>query len=71
VSLFEFPITFLGSSLLGCGDSFFSPPLLLVCVPGLLGGVTPPCANGQLVQEEGLVLPVSLGEGLRCTMEPG
>jgi hypothetical protein len=31
----------------------------------------PPGANGQLDPEKELVLLVSRGEGLRCTMEPG
>jgi hypothetical protein len=38
--------------------------------PRLQGEVIPPGANRQFDLEEGLILLVSLGEGLRCTTEP-
>jgi hypothetical protein len=31
----------------------------------------PPGTNGHLDLEEGIAFPVSWGEGLRCTKEPG
>jgi hypothetical protein len=68
--MFKFPITFLRGSLPGLWRLFFSPPLLPGAFPGPLGEVILPGANGQLDPEEGLVLLVSLGEGLKCTMEP-
>jgi hypothetical protein len=37
---------------------------------GLLGEVIPLGANEQVDLEEGLILLVSWGEGLGCTMEP-
>jgi hypothetical protein len=37
---------------------------------GPLGEVLPAGTNRQLDPDEGLVLPASWGEGLRCTTEP-
>jgi hypothetical protein len=67
MSLFEFPIKFLGvlSGIADC-DFFFSSLVAGVCP--LNPEVIPAGANGQLDLEEGFVLLGSLGEGLQCTM---
>jgi hypothetical protein len=50
---------------------FFYLPFFWGASPGLPGEVILPGANGQLDPEDGFVLPASLGECLRCPMEPG
>jgi hypothetical protein len=71
MSLLEFPITFLGGWLLELQRLFFFHlPCCWIVFPGPLGEVILPGTNRQLDPEKGLVLLVSLGEGLGHTMEP-
>jgi hypothetical protein len=51
-------------------DGVFSPSLSLGCIPHSLGEVIPLGTNRWLDPEEGLILLVGRGEGLRCTTEP-
>jgi hypothetical protein len=71
VTLFEFPITFLGAHCWDCGDDVFHLPCHQGMSPRLSGEVILPGANRQLDLEEGLVLLASQDEGLRHTIEPG
>jgi hypothetical protein len=71
VSLFEFPITFLGGSS-GIAETmiFFFTSLVAGVHPPDCWEKIPPGANGQLDLEKEFALPASQGEGLGCTTEP-
>jgi hypothetical protein len=70
VTQLEIPATLIGGSSGIVERMSYHLPCHQGASPGQLGG-DPLGANGQLDPEKGLILQVSQGEGLGCTMELG